>query len=1053
MHLTRKIAGTLVFLCWALPPVLAQYKLEQPVVIRKDQGLPSNDIRSIRKSKDGFIWLATAEGLCRFDGHLFKTYQEGNDLVHSLYDNSVFSVLPVEEKIWAGTNQGISVLNTADNSFKHYQLTDDGKINAPPSRRHDQRVTVLYQDKQGIIWIGTRSNGVYSYDAGKDNFIHYTFSRKEFPALVPVLSSDYSILSIEESKRNDSIIWAGTAGGMQEINKYTGKVRLITFPQKRKDYQVALNAFRRLYHHDNGLLYVSSWAAGVNVYDPVAGTFTPLQVKSIEGKDILNTTIGNIFRKSTHEMWITTGSGLAIYDTERQDITWTKFNNPAQKEIYSIFYIDDAQRIWSSDFSGLQYFDPVMQQFSRHSFKHLSDVDWGFAFYIIPDKTGDHITVCPRLTDGIYHFDRKKNTWKKSPFSGNLNFKTERDVLRGFTQLPSGDYIISADRGVYIYSMKQQRLIPVKEGLPVSQTRRGQILLDRSGNLWLSDDSRGLIKWRPGSHTHKVYNNGLFSVDSSRFFNRLVNLYEDSHGNIWFERIGGYGVYVAARDSVVSFLFEQDPRNGFPNVNAFAEDKKGRIWITGGEGMLGYALSSDPAKGAVYKKHIREQGVSGYIPHLAVDRNGEVWGYNSKELIKINAEDLSLTRYSFQYGVQEADFFHFSFLPGGEMIFGGRNDIVIANPSDLKRNAELPVPYIVEMQVMNQPVPVRGEDTLQRLSYNRNSFSVLFSAIAFSMAKDIRFRYRLKNFDEDWTEAGNRRFANYTNLPGGDYIFQLQAANNEGTWNTRMLEMPVHVSTPWWLTWWFRIGFILLVAGLTWLFYRFRINQIRKKEKLKSQYEKKLANVEMTALLAQMNPHFLFNSLNSIDSYIIRNESKKASEYLNNFARLMRLILQNSRSNYISLKDELETLELYMQMERLRFKDKFEYEILVDKQVDTSAIVIPPMLIQPYVENAIWHGLMHKHDGVAGKVEVIVGKQNDSLFCVVQDNGIGREKAEELKAQKSANHKRSMGMQITRDRVEMINKLYNTNTTIKITDLKDQAGNAKGTRVELVIPV
>ncbi len=1052
MHPTRIILCTLIFLCQGVPHVMAQYKLEQPVVIRKEQGLPSNDIRSIRKSNDGFIWLATAEGLCRFDGHQFKIYQEAKDPVYSLYENSVLSVLPVEHKIWAGTHQGISILNTIDHSFKHYQLTDGGKINAPPSRRHDQQVTVLQKDKSGIIWIGTRSRGVYSYDADKDDFIHYTFSREEFPALVPTLGSDYSVLSIEESKRSDSIIWAGTAGGLQEINKYTGRVKLISFPQKSKDYQVALNAFRRLYHHDNGLLYVSSWAAGVNVYDPAAGTFTPLPVKSKEGKDILNSTIGNIFRKSTHEIWISTGSGLAVYDTEQKDIVWTKFNNPAQKELYSILYIDDAKRIWCADFNGLQYFDPVMQQFTRHSFKHLSNVDWGYAFYIFSDITGDHITVCPRLTDGIYHFDRKKNTWKKSPFSGNHNFKTERDVLRGFAQLPSGDYIISADKGVFIYSMKQQRLIPVQNGLPVSPTRRGEILLDRSGNLWLSDDSRGLVKWKPGAQTHKVYNNGLFSVDSNRFFNRLVNLYEDSRGNIWFERIGGYGVYVASRDSVISFLFEKDPRNGFPNAHAFAEDKKGRVWITGG-GALGYSLSSDPAKGAIYKRYLKEQSISGYVYHLATDPHGEVWGYNSSELIKINAEDLSFTRYSFQYGVKEADFYHFSFLPGGEMIFGGRNDITIANPAELKRNTELPVPYIVEMQVMNQPVMIRGDDPLQHLSYHRNSFSVMFSARAYSMVKDIRFRYRLRDFDDDWTEAGTRRFANYTNLPGGDYVFQLQAANNEGVWNEKILEMPVHVSTPWWLTWWFRIGFILLVAGLTWWFYRFRINQIKKKEKLKSQYEKKLANVEMTALLAQMNPHFLFNSLNSIDSYIIKNESKKASEYLNNFARLMRLILQNSRSNYISLKDELETLELYMQMERLRFKDKFEYEILVDKQVDTSAIVIPPMLIQPYVENAIWHGLMHKNDGVAGKVEVIVGKQDDSLFCVVQDNGIGREKAEELKAQKSANHKRSMGMQITMDRVEMINKLYSTNTTIKITDLKDQAGNAKGTRVELVIPV
>jgi LytS/YehU family sensor histidine kinase len=167
----------------------------------------------------------------------------------------------------------------------------------------------------------------------------------------------------------------------------------------------------------------------------------------------------------------------------------------------------------------------------------------------------------------------------------------------------------------------------------------------------------------------------------------------------------------------------------------------------------------------------------------------------------------------------------------------------------------------------------------------------------------------------------------------------------------------------------------------------------------------------------------------------------------------MRLILQNSRSNYISLKDEIEALDLYLQMESLRFANRFDYEIKLAPDIDSSSILLPPMLIQPYVENAIWHGLMHQRNGTVGKVEILVSKKEDSLHCVIQDNGIGREKAEALKAQKHGNHKRSMGMQITKDRIEMINKLYSTNTTMQVVDLHDESGNAAGTRVELVIPV
>jgi LytS/YehU family sensor histidine kinase len=281
----------------------------------------------------------------------------------------------------------------------------------------------------------------------------------------------------------------------------------------------------------------------------------------------------------------------------------------------------------------------------------------------------------------------------------------------------------------------------------------------------------------------------------------------------------------------------------------------------------------------------------------------------------------------------------------------------------------------------------------------------------------------------------------------------LQAANNEGIWNEKILSVPVIIATAWWTTAWFYALLGIIVLSFSWWLYKRRIRQVKTREYVRSEFEKKLANVEMSALRAQMNPHFLFNSLNSIDSYIIRNESKKASEYLNNFARLIRLILQNSRSNYISLRDELETLELYLQMETLRFKGKFEYELVVPKDLDTSAIDIPPMLIQPYVENAIWHGLMHQQVPGGGKVKVSIQEKEGMLLCIVEDNGIGRKKAMELKAKKSGIARRSMGMIITQDRMEIINKLYDTQTAVQVTDLEDDKGNAAGTRVVLTIPV
>jgi ligand-binding sensor domain-containing protein/two-component sensor histidine kinase len=1030
-----------------MPVVFGQYKFEQEVHLNTENGLPVNDIRSIAKAEDGFIWIATSAGLCRFDGKQVKTFLQGKDLRHSILDNTVNCVLPEKNKIWVGTNQGLSVLNTSDYTFRHYQFTNKGKADSL-KRRFDQNVNTLYKDYSGNLWIGTSDRGLARYDETKDDFLFYSLPAGKYPPLIPSLGNNIAILNIRASSKNDSIIWAGTAAGLQQINKYTGKVELFTFPRENKNQQVALNAFRRLYYHDDGLLYVGSWAAGVNVFDPMVKTFIPLEVRSEMGKKMVRSVISSILRKSEHEIWISTGLGLVVYNTKEKDVTWYKLNDENELRFYSIRFVDEANRVWCADINGINYFDPALQQFSSYSFRP----NWVFAYYIIPDKSGNKITVCPRFSDGTFTFDKLTNRWVKTTFPGNEKFLKETDVIKGFVQLSPGEYVISSDKGIYRYSANNKKISRVQAGFPFGVTRRGDMIADRNGNVWITDNTWGLTKWNPVTGKFINYKNETISADTVGPLNRLMNMYEDSRGNIWFQRQGGIGVYIAAREKIVSFFYSKNENNSLPNAYGFAEDKKGRVWASAIDGWVGYANVNEPEKGIVHKMNIHDKGVSGNLEGLATDTNGEVWGRTLKELVKINSDNLSLSTYDFKYGAKESEFFHFSFLPSGEVVLGGRHEITIANPSELKKNAEIPNPYISEISVLNQPYRNLQKNEPLVLNSKQNFFSISFSSIAYTMPSDVKFRFRLKEFD-DWSEPTTRRFANYTNVPGGDYVFQLQAANNEGIWNEQVLELPVRIATPWWQTWWFRVAIGLLIAVLGYWFYRYRIAQIRKKEQIRSQYEKKLANVEMSALLAQMNPHFLFNSLNSIDSYIIRNESKKASEYLNNFARLMRLILQNSRSNYISLKDELESLDLYMQMESLRFANRFEYEIKISPDIDTNAVLIPPMLMQPYVENAIWHGLMHKKDGIQGKVEIIISKKEGNLYCVIQDNGIGREKAEAIKAQKHGNRKRSMGMQITKDRIEMINKLYSTNTTMQVIDLHDEKGNAMGTRVELMIPV
>jgi LytS/YehU family sensor histidine kinase len=200
-----------------------------------------------------------------------------------------------------------------------------------------------------------------------------------------------------------------------------------------------------------------------------------------------------------------------------------------------------------------------------------------------------------------------------------------------------------------------------------------------------------------------------------------------------------------------------------------------------------------------------------------------------------------------------------------------------------------------------------------------------------------------------------------------------------------------------------------------------------------------------------MNPHFLFNSLNSINNFIIKNDQEQASEYLSKFSMLIRRVLSNSKSTRVTLANELEALELYIELESLRFNKKFEYVIEIDPEVEVDYIELPPLLIQPYVENSIWHGLMHKKEGV-GKLLIHIKQNEKALTCIIEDNGIGREAALEIKS-KTAVKRKSFGMNITKERLKYINLKYKASTDIIIEDLKDCNGNALGTRVEIKIGI
>ncbi len=262
----------------------------------------------------------------------------------------------------------------------------------------------------------------------------------------------------------------------------------------------------------------------------------------------------------------------------------------------------------------------------------------------------------------------------------------------------------------------------------------------------------------------------------------------------------------------------------------------------------------------------------------------------------------------------------------------------------------------------------------------------------------------------------------------------------------------------------FALIFILVVTGI----FVFRNTRLKRKydrlqrkeleqqlnvqqlesEKQHAELQQKASELEMQALRTQMNPHFIFNCLSSINRFILKNEVEAASDYLTRFSRLIRMVLINSQQSLISLEDELEMLRLYLDMERLRFKNAFDYNITFTNRVDAGAVYIPPLLLQPFCENAIWHGLMHKEE--KGHLSISLSMEKSLLHCHIVDDGVGRNKAEEMKS-KSVEKEKSLGLKITTERLALLNGEKGVSTFYEIGDVLNEEGMITGTKVDLSI--
>jgi hypothetical protein len=327
----------------------------------------------------------------------------------------------------------------------------------------------------------------------------------------------------------------------------------------------------------------------------------------------------------------------------------------------------------------------------------------------------------------------------------------------------------------------------------------------------------------------------------------------------------------------------------------------------------------------------------------------------------------------------------------------------------------------------------------QELGHNENDLSFHFITINHLQAGRISYRFRLDGGNWNYTTDPS---ANFAALPPGSHAFEVQSQNEDGVWSGT-LQKPFTIRPPWWRSWWFYGLLAMAVGGASYAFFRYRTGLLKKELAIQQQ----ITDLERKALQAQMNPHFIFNCLNSIQRLILEKDEKSATAYLTHFAKLLRSTLNASTSGEVSLQEEMDLLDNYLLLEKLRFKDAFHYEISADPSLDKFSISFPPMLIQPFVENALKHGMVGKEQG--GLVQVrFAAEDGRHIKASITDNGLG------LGASSHDAHK-SLATSLTKRRLELINGSVSSQKSELVTmkELKSEEGYIMGTCVEVRIAV
>jgi hypothetical protein len=499
------------------------------------------------------------------------------------------------------------------------------------------------------------------------------------------------------------------------------------------------------------------------------------------------------------------------------------------------------------------------------------------------------------------------------------------------------------------------------------------------------------------------------------------------------------GLYQKIKGHSLVYLGDQIPFLK-RRTSAMAATADGTIWIASYDAGI-IAIKNNRQVAAIGK----QQGLTSDICRTLLIHNNNLWVGTDKGLNKIALDKTGfpVTRITVRDGLV-SDMINTLYASGSQIFVGTPDGLSFFDENKMM----LPEECLLHLTSLRNANRERLADTTQLvIPYTDKWIHFEYAGISYRSAGDITYRYRMVGLDNTWRET-KEHYLEYPDLPAGDYEWQIMAINKFGR-SSRLLTLPIRVTEQWWKSSWFVVAVWLGTLALLWWLIYIRIKRVRSRLHEKAHLLQTMSELENTALKSQMNPHFIFNCLNSIQQFVFSGDIEESNKYIAGFSRLVRMTLSNSSRKFVTVRDEVDYLSSYLLLEKMRFKEKINYELSVDPALDQSAVLIPPMLIQPFVENSLLHGLMNKVNE-PGFIHIHLFSAANRLKIVIEDNGIGRKAAA---AKKKISVYPSQGMSLVDNRIRILSRLYKTETHVQVEDLEDEAGTAKGTRVSIDLPL